>query len=420
MFDIQREDRRGIEVIHRHVEKALNLRRVQVQRQDAVNTSGGDQVRDQLGRNRRAGAGAAILAGIAEIGDHGGDATRGRAAQRIRDDQQFHQVVVRGVRCRLDDEHILAADILVNLDIDLLVVEPLDAGVDQIDIHAPVHRHAAGNRARQGAVRIPRNQLGFGHQRHRIFLWQKGRNSPPTMRPLLAPQREICNGFVTDVCENIAVLKPLQQSVVKAVRGKRRFRPRAGPSRRQSAPAVARLPAPRPRRRSTGNTWRPHLAACGAGCGAGRRTGCCPRRGSSGCDLLRQNLPPGARPCYLRRGPDPATDHPADRRQTAPTDSGVWKTAARRACGGIRIPVRVWGRKSRLPRRPSDRSWCHQRSPRQCRLSTSSRPPSNPARPAHWQNARRPYGRAGQRHGPHRSRRGSRPAYRACLFRSAA
>ena len=38
------------------------------------------------------------------------------AAQRIDDDQQLHQIVVGGKARRLDDEHVLAADVLLDLD----------------------------------------------------------------------------------------------------------------------------------------------------------------------------------------------------------------------------------------------------------------------------------------------------------------
>ncbi len=76
VLDVQREDRGGIKVVHRNIEEALDLRRVQVERQDAFHPCLGDQVGDQLGRDRGARLGAAVLPGIAEIGDHGGDARR--------------------------------------------------------------------------------------------------------------------------------------------------------------------------------------------------------------------------------------------------------------------------------------------------------------------------------------------------------
>ena len=45
------------------------------------------------------------------------------APQRIDHDQQFHQIVVGGKAGRLDDEHVLAADIFLDLDEDLHVGE---------------------------------------------------------------------------------------------------------------------------------------------------------------------------------------------------------------------------------------------------------------------------------------------------------
>ncbi len=75
---------------------------MQVERHHAVGAGAGDQVGDQLGRDRRARAGFAVLPGVAEIGDHRRDAPRRGAAQRVDDDQQFHQVVVGRERRRLD------------------------------------------------------------------------------------------------------------------------------------------------------------------------------------------------------------------------------------------------------------------------------------------------------------------------------
>ena len=56
---------------------------MEVERQHAVGAGVGDQVGDELGRDRRARAGLAVLPRIAEIGDHRRDAPRGRAAQRV-------------------------------------------------------------------------------------------------------------------------------------------------------------------------------------------------------------------------------------------------------------------------------------------------------------------------------------------------
>ena len=104
---------------------------MEVDREDAVGARCGDEVGDELGRDRGARAGFAILTRIAEIGNDRGDALGRGAAQRVVDDEQLHQIVVRGEVRRLDDEDVLAADILVNFDEDFLVGETAHAGIGQ-------------------------------------------------------------------------------------------------------------------------------------------------------------------------------------------------------------------------------------------------------------------------------------------------
>jgi hypothetical protein len=53
-LDVARHDRRGEQVVGRDVEEALDLAGMQVERQHAVGAGLGDQVGDQLGRDRRA------------------------------------------------------------------------------------------------------------------------------------------------------------------------------------------------------------------------------------------------------------------------------------------------------------------------------------------------------------------------------
>ena len=73
--------------------------------------------------------------------------------QRVDDDQQFHQIVVGGKARRLDDEHVLAADIFLDLDEHFHVGEAADLGLDegQLEILA--------DRLGQCAVGIAREQL---------------------------------------------------------------------------------------------------------------------------------------------------------------------------------------------------------------------------------------------------------------------
>ena len=131
LLDVAHHHRRGEEVVGRDVEEALDLAGMQVERQHPVGAGVGDQVGDELGRDRRARAGFAVLPGIAEIGDHRGDAPRRRAPQRVDDDQQLHQMVVGRERGRLDHEHVLAAHVLLDFDENLLVGEAADHGLGQ-------------------------------------------------------------------------------------------------------------------------------------------------------------------------------------------------------------------------------------------------------------------------------------------------
>src|SRR3546814_12383355 len=86
--------------------KALDLPGVQVDREHAVGARGGDEVGNELRRDRGARAGFAVLPRIAEIGNDRGDALRRGAAQRVVDDEQLHQIVVRSEERRVGKEGV--------------------------------------------------------------------------------------------------------------------------------------------------------------------------------------------------------------------------------------------------------------------------------------------------------------------------
>ena len=102
---IAEQHRRRIHVVHRDIEESLDLVGVQIDRQQAIDARARNHVRHQLRRDRHAHrARPAILARIAEIRNHRGDA-RGRSTPaRVRHHQQLHQVIVRRRRRRLHDE----------------------------------------------------------------------------------------------------------------------------------------------------------------------------------------------------------------------------------------------------------------------------------------------------------------------------
>ena len=126
VLDVARHQRCAEQVVGRDVEEALDLAGMQIECKHAVDAGIGDQVGDELGRDRRAAGGAPVLPGVAEIGDHRRDAPGRGATQRIDDDEQLHQVVVGWEGGGLDDEDILSAHIFLDLDEDFHVGEAPD------------------------------------------------------------------------------------------------------------------------------------------------------------------------------------------------------------------------------------------------------------------------------------------------------
>ena len=92
--EIGRQNGRAVHMVHRYVEKALDLRRVQVHGQHAVGSRRYDQVRHQLGRNGVPRAGFPVLPGVAVIRNDGCDAPGRRAPESVHHDEQLHQVSV--------------------------------------------------------------------------------------------------------------------------------------------------------------------------------------------------------------------------------------------------------------------------------------------------------------------------------------
>ena len=105
----------GEQVIHRHVEVALKLAGVQVERQHPVHPGRRDEVSDQLRRNGHPGPVLAVLPSIAEIRNHRRDARRRGPPTGIGHNQQFHEMMVDRIARRLDQENVLPADILLDL-----------------------------------------------------------------------------------------------------------------------------------------------------------------------------------------------------------------------------------------------------------------------------------------------------------------
>ena len=176
--DVLLEHRGGHQVVRRDVEEALDLARVQVHRQHAVGAGLGDQVGDQLGRDRRAGAGLPVLARVAVVGDDRRDAPGRPATQGVDGDQQLHQVVVGRERRRLDDEHVLAAHVLQDFDEHLHVRKTADARFGQR------HAETGGDGLGQRTVAVAGKHL------HRSRLSLQGNGFRTTISPMPTPPLE--------------------------------------------------------------------------------------------------------------------------------------------------------------------------------------------------------------------------------------
>src|SRR5690606_35982512 len=95
VLDVVGQHWRAVDVVYRHIEEALDLIGVQIDREHAVDADHGEHVGHYLGADGHAcGARTAILAGIAEVGDDGGDARGRGAAEGVGHYHQFHQVVI--------------------------------------------------------------------------------------------------------------------------------------------------------------------------------------------------------------------------------------------------------------------------------------------------------------------------------------
>ena len=109
-----------------------------------------------LARDRHARrARPAVLAGVAEIRDHGGHPACRRALERVDHDAELHQVLVGRRARRLDDEDVARAHVLLDLDVDLAVGEAPDLGLAETD------RQVRGDVQRQRRIRIACEENGI-------------------------------------------------------------------------------------------------------------------------------------------------------------------------------------------------------------------------------------------------------------------
>ncbi len=126
LHPVARQDMFGGQFIHRNVEEALNLPGVQVHGQHAVGSSHADAVGNEPRGDGHTWLIFFVAAAIGIVGDDGGDASGRCALAGVDHDEQFKDGRVDGNREGLNNEDIVAADVLVDLDEDIFVAELKD------------------------------------------------------------------------------------------------------------------------------------------------------------------------------------------------------------------------------------------------------------------------------------------------------
>ena len=95
-----------IQIIHRHVEEALDLRGMEIHRDDMVTPSGLQHIGNKLGRYRRPTLVLLVLARIREVRDDSSDASGAGGLAGIDHDEELHEAVIDVTRgSGLEDEY---------------------------------------------------------------------------------------------------------------------------------------------------------------------------------------------------------------------------------------------------------------------------------------------------------------------------
>ena len=144
--DIGEEDGGGEEVVNGNFEETLNLVCVQVHGYEAVDAGCGQEVGHQFGADGGSRLVFAVLARVAEVGDHRDDFGGRGAFGGVNQNKELKDVFGGG-EGRLDDEDVAAADGFVVVGLDFTVFELHDFFVQQ------VKAQVGGNLLCQRAVR---------------------------------------------------------------------------------------------------------------------------------------------------------------------------------------------------------------------------------------------------------------------------
>mgnify|MGYP007111681923 CR=1 FL=1 len=101
----------------------LDLSGMEIHGQHPVSAGSGEHIGHQLGGDGIAALGLAVLTGVAEVGDDGGDAAGAGALEGVQQEAEFHQGLVGGSAGRLDDEDVMTAHAVADLNAQFTIAE---------------------------------------------------------------------------------------------------------------------------------------------------------------------------------------------------------------------------------------------------------------------------------------------------------
>ena len=117
------QKRAANQVVHRDIKEALDLCAVQVHCQHTACTGACQDICNQFCTDGISCSCFSILTGIAIVRHNCCDSCCGCTFHGIDHDQQFHQVVIYGIGCGLDDEYIGATDGFIDFNGNFTVLE---------------------------------------------------------------------------------------------------------------------------------------------------------------------------------------------------------------------------------------------------------------------------------------------------------
>ena len=131
--EVPRQNLHRGQLVDRDVEEALDLALMEIHGQNSVGPRHGDHVGDQASRDGHTGLVLLVRAAVGVERDHGRDPAGAGPFERVDHDQQLHDRLVDGMGRWLDQEDVLFADVVEDLDEDVLVRELEDLGLARLD-----------------------------------------------------------------------------------------------------------------------------------------------------------------------------------------------------------------------------------------------------------------------------------------------